>query len=78
MPINFKDDLCTRREVADLYKVSVMTVMRWERAGLLRPIRIKRSIRYLQSDVLKLMDMYAPDIQDGSKSKPKTKIGDSK
>jgi len=70
MPINFNDDLCTRKDVATLYKVSVMTVMRWERAGLLKPIRIRRSIRYRTSDVLALMDTmhnHHPDTESSYK-----------
>lgn len=41
----------TRREVAELLKVSVRTVERWEAAGLITPLRIGGTVRFRAEDV---------------------------
>ncbi|GAB3330172.1 hypothetical protein GCM10027299_34610 [Larkinella ripae] len=41
----------TRQEVADLFKVTKVTIWDWTRKGILRPYRIGRYIRYIQSEV---------------------------
>jgi len=50
------ETLLTRREVASRFRVSVQTIARWERNGLIRGRRInQRVVRYRASDVEKLV-----------------------
>jgi excisionase family DNA binding protein len=44
-------ELLTRRQVAALFQVSTLTVIRLEAAGKLPAVRIGTSIRYRRSDV---------------------------
>jgi excisionase family DNA binding protein len=44
-------DLLTKAELADYLQVSVKTLERWEKDGLLHPIRLSRSVRYRRDDV---------------------------
>ena len=49
------DELLTRLELARRWKVSIETLKRRERAGILRPVRLDgRVIRYRVSDVLRI------------------------
>ena len=49
------DKLLTRLELARRWKVSIETLKRRERAGILRPVRLDgRVIRYRVSDVLRI------------------------
>ena len=41
----------TRRELADRWKLSVQTLKRRERSGLLRCLKLGRGVRYRLSDV---------------------------
>lgn len=50
-----KPELLTKSETADLLRVSVKTVERWEKDGILNPIRIARSVRYRRTDVQALI-----------------------
>ncbi len=50
------DRLFTRGEVAGRFGVSVETVRRWSRAGLLCPVAVgRRAIRYREADVARLL-----------------------
>jgi len=51
-------ELLTLREVAKLFRVSVLTVKRWEKRGTLIPIRInaRGDRRYVQGDIRKLFN----------------------
>jgi excisionase family DNA binding protein len=50
-------ELLTRREVADLFRVSSVTVLRMERAGKLAPVRVGRQVRYRETEVRRLMEV---------------------
>jgi len=51
-----QDELLSRREISELFKISQMTVIRMEQRGDLKPIRVGlRSIRYRASDVRELL-----------------------
>ena len=45
----------TRAEVADLFKVSTKTVDRWVKAGLITPVKIRGSVRFIAADVEALL-----------------------
>ncbi len=47
-----KDEFLTRREVSELLGVSLVTLHKWDKKGILKPSRIGRRVRYLKSDVL--------------------------
>jgi hypothetical protein len=48
------DSLLTRRELARRWKVSIETLKRWERAKILRPMRLNGCIvRLRMSDVIR-------------------------
>lgn len=42
-------------EVAAIFRVSGRTLRRWDRRGLLKPVRVGRSIRYRREDVARLI-----------------------
>lgn len=49
---NDAKQLLSRQEVADILTVSTRTIARWERKGLLSPIRLSsRIIRYSREEV---------------------------
>jgi excisionase family DNA binding protein len=50
-------DLYTTREVAEMFRVSSMTVYRWRDKGLLPCIKIGGTVRYRASDVKRLFDV---------------------
>jgi len=55
-PVNKKQKLLTRKEVAHALGVHTETVKRYGRKGLLHPIRItSRMVRYEEGDVLALL-----------------------
>jgi len=62
--IRFNDlpDLLTVREVAELLRVSPLTIKRWGKRGKLNPIRInsRGDRRYKKEAVLWLLGMQAP------------------
>lgn len=42
----------TRKQIAELFQISIPTVLRWEKAGKLRALRLgSGSVRYCGSDV---------------------------
>jgi len=43
----------TRKEVAEIWKVSVQTVINYQNRGIIQAYRIGRKIRYKREDVLK-------------------------
>ena len=46
------DDILTRAQVADLFKISLVTLRSWTRLGYLKSYRIgKRNVYYLMSEV---------------------------
>ena len=47
-----KDEFLTRKEVSELLGVSLVTLHKWDKKGILKPSRIGRRVRYLKSDVL--------------------------
>jgi len=50
-----EDTLLTRRDLAARWKVSIQTLKRRERAGILRPVRLDgRIIRYRMRDVVRI------------------------
>jgi hypothetical protein len=52
---NVHDQLLTRLELAQRWKVSIETLKRRERAKILRPVKLKgRIVRYRITDVLRI------------------------
>jgi excisionase family DNA binding protein len=52
--------LMTRKEVAELARVTEMTVIRWGKADLLTVHRIGRQVRYFRSEVFGLLGLPEP------------------
>ena len=49
---NVQNELLTRRQVAELFQVSPLTVIKWESAGKLPALRLGAgSVRYRREDV---------------------------
>jgi hypothetical protein len=52
-----QDKLLTRAEAAKMFQVSIRTIINWEAAGMLQPVRITtHSLRYRSSDLQRLLD----------------------
>lgn len=52
---NLDDQLLTRLELAQRWKVSIKTLKRRERSKILRPVKLKwRIVRYRMTDVLRI------------------------
>lgn len=47
----------TRRELCELFRIHRSTVIRWEKAGYLRPVTPpgSKAIRYLKADIERLL-----------------------
>lgn len=50
-PMIHGGDLLTEKEMAAYLKITLQSVMRWRKEGVLPFFRISRSIRYRKSDV---------------------------
>ena len=50
---NKPDQLLTRSQVSEKLRVTLSTLWRWEKQGILTPIRIGSKVRYRLSDVEK-------------------------
>ena len=48
-------ELLTSQEVADIFRVSTMTVTRWAKAGTIAQVRIGGTIRFRRTDVEALL-----------------------
>lgn len=53
--ITHENKLMTRKEVANLMGVSVMTIWRWVKEGKLREHRVCGSIRFKRDEISKIM-----------------------
>jgi excisionase family DNA binding protein len=49
------DKLLTVEETAEIFKVSKVTLWRWQKDGTLMPIRIGGKTRYRESDIQRLI-----------------------
>lgn len=45
------DDVMTRQEVADFFKVSSRTVTNWQNEGIIKPTIIGGTVRFMRSEV---------------------------
>ena len=45
------DELMSRRDVAQLFRCSPMTIIRWEEAGILTPVKLGKLVRYRRVDI---------------------------
>ncbi|KAF2955839.1 helix-turn-helix domain-containing protein [Marinitoga sp. 38H-ov] len=50
------DELLTRNEVMELFKISAPTIYRWGKKGILKPIKIGKKVFYKKSDIEKLLN----------------------
>lgn len=57
-------ELLTIRQTAELFGVARTTIYRWERAGVLVPVRVGGIVRYRRADIETLLrrpDIETPD-----------------
>lgn len=59
LPLMQMEPTMTRQEVADVFKVSLKTLQRWEKSGLLVPLRVGVNVRYRREDVQAVIDRQA-------------------
>mgnify|MGYP002869731295 CR=1 FL=1 len=65
----FPHDLLTAREVAEVMRVSTMTVYRLIKAGELGAIRVGKHLRIRQSDVVAYLDARVVPVADKAQGK---------
>ena len=53
--------LMTRREAQELFKVSYPTILNWEKAGILKPIKISSRVYYQVDDIKRLIESKKSD-----------------
>ena len=51
------ETLLTPDEVASKYRISKVTLWRWAKDGLLKPVKMGRKSIYLQSDIERVFDL---------------------
>ena len=50
-------EILTRKEIMELFGISLSTVIRWEKQGILRPIKLSpRKIVYKKEDIEQLLE----------------------
>lgn len=54
---NVESPLLTPTEVAEKYRISKVTLWRWNKMGLLAPIKIGRKSFYRQSDIERVFEL---------------------
>ena len=54
---NADSPLLTPTEVAEKYRISKVTLWRWDKMGLLAPIKIGRKSFYRQSDIERVFEL---------------------
>lgn len=58
------EELLTRKDVSRIFKVSILSVIRWEAAGRLKAVRLGAgTVRYQRSAVEKLIQDSIPKVQ---------------
>ena len=55
-----KEVLLTRKDVAKLLKISLVTVHTWTKQGILKPYRIGNQVRYKETEVLQALTNASP------------------
>ena len=56
-PLKVESPLLTPDEVASKYRISKVTLWRWAKAGLLKPVKMGRKSFYRQSDIERVFDL---------------------
>ncbi|PQJ80980.1 hypothetical protein BTO18_10380 [Polaribacter porphyrae] len=59
-PEENQETLISRKELSQYLKVSIPTIHAWDKKGILKPIKIGTRIRYLKSDVEKILNQVKP------------------
>jgi len=50
-------EILTRKEIMELFGISLSTVIRWEKQGILRPIKLSpRKVVYKKEDIEQLLE----------------------
>ena len=49
------DELLTRKDVASLFKISLVSVYEWSKKGILKPHKIGSRVRFKRSEVMAAM-----------------------
>lgn len=50
-----KNNLLNAKQVSKMFGVNRVTLWRWENKGILIPIRMGRTVRYKESDLIKVI-----------------------
>lgn len=56
-PLKVESPLLTPDEVASKYRISKVTLWRWTKDGLLKPVKMGRKSFYRQSDIERVFDL---------------------
>lgn len=56
-PLKVESPLLTPDEVASKYRISKVTLWRWVKDGLLKPVKMGRKTFYRQSDIERVFDL---------------------
>ena len=56
-PLKVESPLLTPDEVASKYRISKVTLWRWAKDGLLKPVKMGRKSFYRQSDIERVFDL---------------------
>ena len=56
-PLKVESPLLTPDEVASKYRISKVTLWRWAKHGLLKPVKMGRKSFYRQSDIERVFDL---------------------
>lgn len=56
-PLKVESPLLTPDEVASKYRISKVTLWRWAKDGLLKPVKMGRKTFYRQSDIERVFDL---------------------
>ncbi|WP_050899193.1 helix-turn-helix domain-containing protein [Marinitoga piezophila] len=54
--MGLEDEFLTKKEVAKLLKVSEVTIYRWSKQGILKPIKIGKKVLFKRADIEKLLN----------------------
>jgi len=63
--MGLEDEYLTRKEVMRLLKISESTSFRWQKKGILKPIKIGKKVLFKRADIEKLLNESYKEIDSG-------------